>query len=88
MVTQIAPLDMIPGETSDLETIHDFLAQKRIAVVGVSRNEGSFSVALFEELRRRGYEVVPVNPRTPELLGRRCSAHVQDKFSLQSMPRS
>jgi predicted CoA-binding protein len=61
-----------------LETIEDFLAQKRIAMVGVSREPGSFSVTLFKELCRRGFNVVPVNPKTPELLGWRCFARVQD----------
>lgn len=61
-----------------METIHDFLAQKRIAVVGVSRDEGSFSVAMFEEFRRRGYDVVPVNPHMKELFGQKCYARVQD----------
>jgi uncharacterized protein len=61
-----------------IEIIRDFLAQKRIAVVGVSRDEGSFSVAMFEELRRRGYDVVPVNPHMTELLGKKCYARVQE----------
>lgn len=61
-----------------LETINDFLAQKRIAMVGISRGPRSFSIMLFEELCRRGYDVVPVNPNTPEVLGRRCFARVQD----------
>lgn len=61
-----------------LEIIDEFLAQKRIAVVGISREPKDFSVSLFEELRRRGYDVVPVNPKVPELWGRRCFARVQD----------
>jgi hypothetical protein len=61
-----------------LETIQDFLAQKRIAMVGVSRNPRDFSVMLFKELVSRGYDVVPVNPRVPEVQGRRCFARVQD----------
>ncbi len=63
---------------SSLKDIEDFLSQKRIAIVGVSRNPVSFSAKLFEEFRRRGYDVVPVNPHTPEVLGRRCFAHVQE----------
>lgn len=62
----------------DLETIDDFLAQKRIAMVGISRESGSFSGKLFEELCRFGYDVVPVNPNTPEILSRTCFARVQD----------
>ena len=61
-----------------LETIDNFLAQKRIAMVGISREPKSFSVMLFEELCRRGYDVVPVNPNTPNVLGRRCFARLQD----------
>jgi uncharacterized protein len=61
-----------------LETIQDFLAQKRIAMVGISREPTSFSAKLFEELGRRGYDVVPVNPSAREISGRRCFARVQD----------
>jgi predicted CoA-binding protein len=61
-----------------IETIHDFLAQKRIAMVGISREPKSLSVSLFEELCRRGYDVIPVNPKMPEVLGRRCCACVQE----------
>ena len=61
-----------------LELIEEFLSQKRIAVVGVSREPRHFSVALFEELARRGYDVVPVNPQASEVLGRQCFARVQD----------
>ncbi|HXY25923.1 MAG TPA: CoA-binding protein [Candidatus Acidoferrum sp.] len=61
-----------------LETIEDFLAQQRIALIGVSRKLGSFSVPVFQELCRRGYDVVPVNPNTSEFQGLRCFARVQD----------
>jgi len=61
-----------------LEVIEDFLAQKRIAMVGLSRQPKEFSAMLFEELCRRGYDVVPVNPGASEVLGRRCFARVQD----------
>ena len=61
-----------------LEMIEDFLGQKRIAMIGVSRDAKHFSMTLFEELCRRGYDVVPVNPRTPSINGRHCFARVQD----------
>ena len=47
---------------SSLAIIHDFLAQKRIAVVGVSRDPKDFSRGLFRTLRERGYDAVAVNP--------------------------
>jgi predicted CoA-binding protein len=68
----------MPGQKSSLETIADFLAQKRIAMVGVSRAPASFSASVFKELCQRGYDMVPVNPNTQEILGRKCFARVQD----------
>jgi predicted CoA-binding protein len=68
----------MPVHTSSLEVIEDFLAQKRLAMVGVSRTVKDFSVLLFNELRKRGYEVVPVNPHASDILGERCFARVQD----------
>jgi predicted CoA-binding protein len=64
--------------TPSLETIEDFLAQKRIAMIGISRNPKDFSASLFGELQRRGYDVVPVNPKASEVMGRPCYARVQD----------
>jgi predicted CoA-binding protein len=61
-----------------LETIEDFLAQKRIAMIGVSRNPKDFSADLFEELRKRGYDMVPVNPNATEVLGQISFARVQE----------
>src|SRR5690242_20419615 len=63
---------------TSLETIREFLSQKRIALIGISREPRSFSVMLFQELLQRGYDVVPVNPHTPNVLGHACFAHVQD----------
>jgi uncharacterized protein len=68
MARQIASLDLI----------EDFLAEKRIAMIGVSKNPKDFSVSLFDELCRRGYDIVPVNPNVADVRGRRCFARVQD----------
>ena len=66
------------AQAVSLETIEAFLAQKRIAMIGISREPKSISVALFEELCRRGYDIVPVNPKLPSINGHRCFARVQD----------
>lgn len=58
--------------------IQDFLGRKRLAVVGVSRDPKDFTRSLFQELRRREYDVVPVNPGATVVDGLRCYAHVQD----------
>lgn len=56
----------------------EFLAQRRLAVVGVSRDPKDFSRGLFRELRKRGYDLVPVNPTGGEIEGLLCAARVQD----------
>ena len=63
---------------TSLETIEEFLAHKRVAMVGLSRDEKDFSAALFRELCLKGYDVVPVNPQATEVAGRRCFARVQE----------
>ncbi len=56
--------------------IHDFLAQRRIAMIGVSRNPKDFSRLLFREMAKRGYDMVPVNPASSEIEDRPCFANV------------
>ncbi|MBI1352098.1 MAG: CoA-binding protein [Actinomycetales bacterium] len=52
------------------EAAQDFLAQKRIAVTGVSRNPaGHGSNAVYQRLRERGYEVFAVNPNAETVEG-------------------
>jgi predicted CoA-binding protein len=63
---------------SAMSQIQDFLAQQRIAVVGVSRNPKDFSRTLLHEFKERGYDVVGVNPELAEIDGDRCYAHVQE----------
>ena len=60
------------------DRIDEFLAEKRIAFVGVSRKEHDFSRALFREFVNRGYDVAPVHPEADEIEGRKCAPHVQD----------
>ena len=66
------------SQRTPLETIEDFLDQGRIAMVGISRNPKEFSRMLFDEMCRRGYDMVPVNPAMPEIPGQQCFARVQD----------
>lgn len=61
-----------------LDAIECFLATKRLALVGLSRDPKSFSGMLFKELLRRGYDVIPVNPHAPEIDGHACFARVAD----------
>ena len=51
----------------------DFLAQKRIAVAGVSRsNDSSPANLIYRKLRQGSHEVFAVNPNSSEFKGDRC----------------
>jgi predicted CoA-binding protein len=54
--------------------IADFLAQKRIAVAGVSREPGGKHGGniIYKRLKERGYEVFAVNPNTDTVEGDPC----------------
>jgi len=55
------------------EAATQFLAHKRIAVTGVSRNPaGHGSNLVYKRLRERGYQVFAVNPNADEVEGDRC----------------
>lgn len=58
--------------TSLQEAIDDFLAQKRIAVAGVSRSKDQAANFVYRKLRDAGYQVFAVNPKTEETEGDRC----------------
>jgi predicted CoA-binding protein len=52
------------------EAATEFLASKRIAVTGVSRNpQGYGSNAVIERLIERGYDAIPINPNATQLAG-------------------
>jgi predicted CoA-binding protein len=55
------------------EAASEFLALKRIAVTGVSRNpQGHGSNVVYQRLRDRGYQVFAVNPNADEVEGDIC----------------
>lgn len=54
------------------EAVAEFLAQRRFAVAGVSRDGNLPANHIFRKLRNAGYEVYPVNPRAKEVEGVSC----------------
>lgn len=55
------------------EAASQFLANRRIAVTGVSRNpKGHGSNIVYQRLRGRGYQVFAVNPNTDTVEGDAC----------------
>jgi uncharacterized protein len=58
------------------ESVAKFLAGRRIAVAGVSRNPSQAANAVFRKLRDARYEVFPINPNASEVEGTRCCSDV------------
>ena len=52
--------------------IDDFLAQKTLAVVGVSRRARGFGYGVFKHLKAGGYRVFAINPNAASIGGERC----------------
>jgi uncharacterized protein len=64
---------MSTAQKPDLEArVKDFLAQRRIAVAGVSRSGQSAANGIYQRLKGAGYEVVPVNPHSEQFEGEPC----------------
>ena len=53
-------------------SVAEFLAGKRFAVAGVSRQPQQAANAIYRKLRSSGFEVIPVNPNAAEVEGVRC----------------
>lgn len=52
--------------------VKDFLNQKTLAVVGVSRNGQKFGNTAYKELKAKGYRVIPINPQAEMIEGDPC----------------
>jgi len=63
-------------------TVDDFLAQRTLAVVGVSRDPKAFANGAYKELKAKGYRLLPVNPHMETFGGEPCYP------SLKALPES
>jgi hypothetical protein len=57
---------------SSKNMVEEFLAQKKIAIVGVSRKKTKFGNAIYKELKQKGYQVFPINPHINVYEGDNC----------------
>jgi uncharacterized protein len=59
------------------EQISNFFESKTIAIAGVSRNEKKFGNAVFKELRKKDFEIIPINPNVAEIDGLKCYSSIE-----------
>jgi uncharacterized protein len=63
----------------DISTLRRILGScKTLAVVGLSAEWHRPSYFAAKYMQSRGYRIVPVNPRYPDILGERCYARLED----------
>ena len=57
-----------------------FFAPRSVAVVGAAREPGKLGYSVLDNLIRYGYkgEIYPINPKAPEIMGRKCYPSVLD----------
>ena len=66
---------MVTDSHSDTQ-LREFYRLKNIAVVGMSKTEGKPANYVPKYLLEQGYNVIPVNPTAPEIMGRRSYPNV------------
>ncbi len=65
-------MEMKGALMNSLSEVNEFVSQKTLAMVGLSRNEKAFSASIFKELTTKGYKLLPVNPNAAEIGGHVC----------------
>lgn len=60
------------------DEIRDILSLKHIAVVGMSKNNDKAAHYVPKYLSENGFDIIPVNPTTDEILGKKCYSTISD----------
>jgi predicted CoA-binding protein len=61
-----------------LNLINQFLEPRKMAIVGASRNTKKFGGAIFKELKEKGFDLFPVNPKAGEIQNVKCYQSVDE----------
>ncbi len=56
--------------------VENFFSNKKMVMIGMSRNPKDYTRNLSRDLTVRGYEIYPVNPNASEIEGKRCYSNV------------
>ena len=60
------------------DEIRDILSLKHVAVIGMSKNDNKAAHYVPKYLSENGYDIIPVNPTTDEILGKKCYSTISD----------
>ena len=59
-------------DTHTDEQIRDILSLKKVAVIGMSKHSSKAANFVPKYLSDNGYDIIPVNPTTDAILGKKC----------------
>ncbi|MCX6122484.1 MAG: CoA-binding protein [Ignavibacteriales bacterium] len=59
------------------KSIDDFLSQKKLALIGVSRDTKQLANVAYRFLKTHGFTVYPVNPNADKIEGDRCYPNIK-----------
>ena len=65
-------------DTHTDEQIRDILSLKKVAVIGMSKNSSKAANFVPKYLSDNGYDIIPVNPTTDTILGKKCFDSVSE----------
>ncbi|MCV0392416.1 MAG: CoA-binding protein [Nitrosopumilus sp.] len=60
------------------DEIRNILSLKKVAVIGMSKNSSKAAHYVPKYLSDNGYDVIPINPTTDEILGKKCYDSVRN----------
>ncbi|CAD6521743.1 CoA-binding domain-containing protein [metagenome] len=60
------------------DEIREILSLKRVAVVGMSKNDYKAAHYVPKYLSENGFDIVPINPTADEILGKKCYDTISD----------
>lgn len=58
--------------------IQDILSLRRVVVVGMSKNDYKAAHYVPKYLSENGFDIIPVNPTTDNILGKKCYSAISD----------
>lgn len=63
---------------ANLKQIETFLEEKKVALIGASRNEKKFGTQVLKHLVENGFEVLPVHRQAEQLQGKKAYAAIAE----------
>ena len=63
---------------SSKQSVDQIINQKTFAIAGVSRKKEKIGNGIFTELKKKGYQVYPINPNAAEIDGQKCYPNLKE----------